>query len=527
MRGDWNPPLIQGPAPPVDPGLVRDLTGLVGPEKVSADPVARERAARDLWPKTLLWLREDRIPRPPDVIVRPGSVADVVAVVDYARPRGIPVVPHGCRSGVLGGSLHVKGGIALDLLGLDRILEIDRDSMELSVEAGVVGWPLEKNLEAEGLTLGHFPSSIGLSSVGGWLATRSAGQASSKYGKIEDLVLGMQVVLGTGEVLDLRRPASGPDLLELFLGSEGCLGVIPSCRLRLHRLPTSRVPAAYRFRSLDIGIEAMAEAFHLGLGPSVVRLYDPFDTWLALGRGAEKAPGPTIPPPIRADLLTARERGEPPPPPGSRRYLGWALAHPTLLGATASLFRSSLLVVIHEGDADQATAEAGAFAEVMARFGATSLGEGPGRRWLSRRYAVSYQLPEMFDADLWVDTFEVAISWSRLEALYRGVREAVRPHAFTMAHFSHGWPDGCSIYFTFAGTAPTPARGLRTYEATWRAALDEASRQGATISHHHGVGLHKRRWMEEEIGRGGMAALSAVKAVCDPAGILNPGKLLP
>lgn len=526
MRTDaWHPPLIQGPAPQAPAGLVRDLEGLLGKEKVSSDPEEREKASRDLWPKTLLWLREDRVPRPPDVIVRPKAVDDVVAVIDYARGRGIPVIPHGGRSGVCGASLHVRGGIALDLLALDRTLQIDREAMEISVEAGAMGWSLEKLLEAQGLTLGHFPSSIALSTVGGWLATRSAGQASSKYGTIQDLVLGMKVVLGTGEVLDLERPARGADLLELFLGSEGILGVIPSCRLRVNRLPTTRIPVGYRFRTLEAGIEAMAEAFHLGLRPSVVRLYDPFDTWLALGKG-DGGMGPAISPPIRGDLLTARERGEPPPPPGSRRYLGWALAHPTVLGAAASLFQASLLVVVHEGEGEQVAAEAEAFAEVTRRFGAVSLGEGPGRRWLKRRYAVSYQLPEMFDADLWVDTFEVAISWSRLEALYLAVREAVRPWAFAMAHFSHGWPDGCSIYFTFAGTAPTPEKGLRSYEATWKAALDEASRQGATVSHHHGVGLQKGPWMAQEIGRAGMVALAAAKKVCDPAGILNPGKLL-
>jgi alkyldihydroxyacetonephosphate synthase len=151
----------------------------------------------------------------------------------------------------------------------------------------------------------------------------------------------------------------------------------------------------------------------------------------------------------------------------------------------------------------------------------------PGRRWLHKRWAVSYKMPAMFDAGAWVDTCEVATSWGKLEALYRSVREAVSPHAFVMAHFSHAWPDGCSIYFTFSGAARTPEQGLRAYDATWRAALDAATATGATITHHHGVGLLKEQWLENELGPGGVKLLRATRRACDPNGIMNPGKLLP
>lgn len=514
------PPLTGREIGDGDAALATELSALVGGDRVRRDAAARSELARDLWPRALLWLEEDRIPAPPDVVVRPARVDDVRAVIDWARRRGVAVVPHGAGSGVCGGSLHLRGGIALDLRGLDRVTRIDSELLEVEAEAGVLGTELEKALGEKGLTLGHFPSSIGLSSVGGWLATRSAGQCSSRYGKIEDLALGMEVVLGTGETLRLERPACGADPMELFLGSEGTLGAITSARLRLHHAPEVQLARGFRFRSIAEGLESMRDLFRGGLRPSVVRLYDPFDTFLALGpHGSGGGAAEPVPAPGRAELLTAREKGGAPRRGPKKKLLQLLLGRPLPLSVAVGALRSCLLVLVHEGPGEETRAEAMRARAICNGNGGVDLGEGPGLRWLRKRYAVSYEMPRMFDAGLWVDTFEVAAPWSGLLALHRAVREAVRHTAFSMAHFSHAYPDGCSIYFTFAG------EGRDAYDATWSAALDAALAAGATITHHHGVGLMKGPWFRAELGEG-IALLRGAKAVCDPAGIMNPGHLV-
>ena len=365
--------------------------------------------------------------------------------------------------------------------------------------------------------------------MGGWVAARGAGQASARYGKIEDLLLGLEVVLGTGELVRLDRPVAGSDLLELFCGSEGTLGVITAVRLRLFPAPELQLPRGWRFPSLARALGAMEDLFRSGLRPAVARLYDPFDTRIALG--GEDDEKPALPPPGRNALRTAPERGEAVRPGLRRRArntaLQGALSLPLPVNLAAGMLRASLLVLVHEGPAAEARAEAARTRTILAGHGGADLGEGPGRRWLNKRWAVAYELPTLVDAGARVDTCEVATSWGGVLELYRAIRAAVAPHAFVMAHFSHAWPDGCSIYFTFSGAAKTTAAGARAYDATWRAAMDAATRAGATITHHHGVGVLKRAWLQDELGEGGVALLRAAKRAFDPAGVLNPGKLLP
>lgn len=506
-----------------DRALVEELRAIVGPGAVLTEPAALARAGRDRWPRGLLLPLHGSVAKLPEVVCRPASAEQVAAVLRLAARRGVPVVPHGARSGVCGGTVHLRGGIALDLGRLSAVRRIDPERLEIEVEAGAIGWSVEERLVALGLTLGHAPSSIALSSVGGWIAARGAGQGSSRYGKIEDLLLGVEAVLADGSSVRLERPVAGSDLLEILLGSEGALAVVVAARLRLFPRPAAQLPAGYRFDSLEEGLAALEAIFAAGLRPGVARLYDPFDTWLALG-GPREEPLPT-PPPGPEDLLLAWERGERVGRGAKGRALGLALAAPAVANRVLSLLRRSLLVLVHEGSGAEARSELHEARAIALRHGGRDLGPGPGRRWLARRWEISRTMPRIFDAGGWVDTCEVATSWSRLGELHRRVREAVAPHALTMAHFSHAWPDGCSIYFTFAGSALPPEEGLRRYDAAWRAALDSAAEAGATITHHHGVGLLKAPWLAEELGAGGMALLGACKRAWDPAGLLNPGKL--
>jgi alkyldihydroxyacetonephosphate synthase len=290
-----------------------------------------------------------------------------------------------------------------------------------------------------------------------------------------------------------------------------------------------RLPRGYRFPTLHAALEAMRHAFRAGLRPSVLRLYDPFDTMIAMrghdrdgDEAEERVPAGEAPAGVGGRLRAlARRRAAQLQGLATRTALG----RPRGLNRAASALKACLLVVVHEGPKALAELEADRFRGIAAASAGRDLGEGPGRHWLKKRYAVSYKMPPMFDAGGWVDTFEVATTWGKVEALYEDVRRALAPHAFVMAHFSHAYADGCSIYFTFAGSAADPRRGLATYEAAWAAALEAADRAGATLTHHHGVGLLKAPFLARELGEGGTKLLRAAKAACDPAGILNPGKL--
>lgn len=500
--------------------LLSDLRRLVG-EAISISPQDRMNAGRDMWPKSFLWRRKGLVPRPPDAVLFPSDAEQVARILRFASEREIPVIPVGARSGVLGALVPVReGSLAIDTRRLANLNLPDRERQEATVGAGVIGLEFERMLREHDLTLGHAPASIGGSTVGGWLATRSAGQHSSRYGKIEDMVVEMECVLGTGEIVHPARPTPGTDWLELFAGSEGALGIITQATFRVWPLPDVSISGAQRFPDLAHALAAMREILQAGHRPSVMRLYDPLDALLSFppfGEGANEVKEGR--PPNMRELLPREPKAAP-----LRALWNLALSRPWALNRLGGLRRATLLLLVHEGEDWEAETEAREVAAICRRHGGRDLGSGPGERWMQRRWDVSRHFPTVFEMGGWVDTLELAIGWGGVNRLYRAVRRAVSPHALTMAHFSHAYPDGCSIYFTFLGAAEDPDRGLRQYDAAWEAAMRAARWEGATISHHHGVGLQKANWLGEELGERGLDVLRALKQACDPAGILNPGK---
>jgi alkyldihydroxyacetonephosphate synthase len=423
-----------------------------------------------------------------------------------------------------------EDAVVVDLKRMDRWRALDEAAPTLDVEAGHMGLPLEEGLGRRGFTLGHFPSSILCSTVGGWIAARSAGQASGYYGKIEDMVAALECVTGTGEVVTLRQRAHGPSLVPLVVGSEGTLAIVTSATLRLHPRPASRAFASWSLPSTEAGWSAMRALFQAGLRPAVARLYDPFDAMLAR-QGAVKRP--------RGE---AKPRAAPGMGPSVLRGM---LRHPGALnalidGPLSRLLGGALLLAIFEGTAEETASDAErarAIVESRSASGARYEGEGAARRWLQHRYSVSYRQSPVFVSGAFVDTMEVAATWSRLGALYDGVREALGPHVFVMAHFSHAYPDGCCIYFSFAGSAARAGGGgaaspgwdaacEETYDRTWRVAQEAAILAGGTFAHHHGVGRSKAPRLRDEAGAG-VDVVRALKRAFDPHGILNPGNLLP
>lgn len=508
------------------PTPIHDLASAVPNVKTSGDSADRVAYARDLWPRHHLAVRAGNVgEHRPAGIVWPESTADVARIVRWAHDSGTPIVPFGAGSGVCAGVLPDDRVIVLDLKKMARWRRFDPSARIVDVEAGHMGLPFEEELDRRGFTLGHFPSSILCSTVGGWVAARSAGQCSGKYGKIEDMVLGLECVTGTGEVIDLRHRTSGPNLLPLIIGSEGTLAVVTSATLRIHPRPATRAFSAYSFPSTEHGWEAMRAMFQAGLRPAVARLYDPFDAMLAR-RGSVKKGGADSggTPGLGAAALRSLLRK-----PGAINELMEGPFGSKMLGG-------SLLVVIFEGaegddapERDSAAARA-MFESMHARYE----GEGPARKWLLHRYSVSYRQAPVFAAGLFSDTMEVAAPWSKLRALYDGVRRALGSHVFVMAHLSHAYPDGCCIYFSFAGTAGRAeggrgwdARCESTYDRAWRDALAAAVEAGGTLAHHHGAGRSKAPRLSEEHGATGIDTVRALMRVFDPKGILNPGNLMP
>ncbi|HHH11000.1 MAG TPA: FAD-binding oxidoreductase [Sorangium sp.] len=493
--------------------LSHQLTRAVAGLRCSDSPIDRLGYARDLWPRHHISVRGGALPKPrPACVVWPTSTEQVCRLLRYCSDNELPLVPYGAGSGVCGGVTPSGGSVVMDLKGMQRWRRWAPEEGYLDVEAGALGIRLEEELQARGYTVGHFPSSILCSTVGGWVAARGAGQCSGLYGKIEDMVAGLECVDGRGQSSWLLRRQHGPDITPLIIGSEGILGAITAVRLRLHPVAKKRAFGALSLPSMEAGYETIRRIFQRGLRPAVCRLYDPFDSMMAKRSKGERhhSGGKTN---IKKKLLAA------------------LLRQPRLLNGVVDvssrhLFGDCKLVLMFEGEDARVDAELQQARALALAAGAEDLGEGPARHWLDHRYSVSYRQAPMFMLGAFVDTMEVASSWQQLGVMYQAVRDALANQVFVMAHMSHAYPDGCSIYFTFAGSAANDHDARERYDETWRLALAAVIASGGTISHHHGVGRSKAPQLASELGLG-VEVVRDIKAALDPHHVLNPGNLLP
>lgn len=458
------------------------LRGVLGDAVVVTDPEVLDGRRHDNWVGS--WLDDvagHGAPRPA-CVVRPRDVADVVAVVNACREDSAPLVPFGLGSSVCGAIVASASTVVLDMGAMNRVRSVDARNLLASFDAGVRGSDAEAALEIEGLTLGHYPQSIGVSSVGGWVATRAAGQFSTAYGNVEDVLFSIEAVLPDGSVLrtkDTPRASAGPDLRQLLLGSEGTLGVVTGVTFSVRRVPELRKGAAYHVPSLPSGFEIQRRILHEGHAPPVLRLYDPVESTRMFG--AHARPG------------------------------------------------ELLLLVVHEGPRARAEAEHEAASKVALSEGASVAPEGAVTHWYEERNHVP-TLKSLIDSGLIVDTVEIAATWDRIAGIYEHAIEALGQVPGLLvgsAHTSHAYRSGVNLYFTFAARAETRERAKETYRACYGAVLQATAAGGGGISHHHGIGRMRREWMRAEVGDSGIAALRAVKRALDPTGFMNPGALLP
>ncbi|MEE2788283.1 MAG: FAD-binding oxidoreductase [Myxococcota bacterium] len=494
------------------------LEDVVGPTNVRQNDLVRRAYRRDLWPSLQLKRLSNTLSDGPDAVVWPATATEVAGVLRVCRDARVAVVPYGAGSGVCGGAASSAGQVVIDLKRLKNVRSFDRENQLVEVEAGLMGERFERWLNDQGCTLGHFPSSILCSTVGGWLAGRSAGQCSSRYGKIEDMVVRLEVVTPDGQIRTTERHTYGPDWTQVFVGSEGTLGVITAAQLRIHQFPQHRAFGGWFLPTIDDGLTVMRDTMQDGLKPAVLRLYDPLDTKM-VGASPNGTQG------AQASLLKGLLAGQ-----NARfkhlimrRVLGWSSVSNSVIRTWQG---PVLLVAMTEGQPEESEATFERLSHhASQRPGAQYLGEQPGRDWLAHRYDVSYKQSRIYKMGAFVDTFEVATTWDRVVSVYEAVRRACAAHVVVMAHFSHVYAGGCSIYFTFAGSAPSIEKMQAKYAAAWQSGLDAALDAGAAIAHHHGVGISRIEHMGTALGDG-IEIFRALKKTFDPSNIMNPGKVM-
>jgi alkyldihydroxyacetonephosphate synthase len=490
------------PAPLALPAAIAET---VGPAAVLTGHEHRVRRAAGRGYPDLVRLRAGRLNDAPDAVVLPGSPDEVARVLDVCGREGIGVVPFGGGTSVVGGVEPVRGSferlITLDLRRL-RGVEVDGRSLTATLGPGLRGPEAEEALAAEGVTLGHFPQSFEYATIGGFAAARSAGQASSGYGRFDELVTSVRMTSPAGELRTLETPhtAAGPALRELILGSEGLLGVITQVTARVRPAPEHRRYEAWMapdFTSAADIVRSLAQSRSL---PDVIRVSDETET--------------------RTSLAMSGTGG------GKRALLG---AYLRLRGRD----RGCILICGWEGEAEAVERRRAVATRLLRSGGAAALGGAPGRAWERGRYEGPYLRDELLDLGYMVETLETAHTWRRLGELYDGVRAAIGTSlaaqgtpGIVMCHLSHAYPDGASLYFTFIAPRRRGAE-LEQWRATKAAASEAVVKAGGTITHHHGVGRDHVPYMRAEVGEVGVETLRAVKERLDPVGIMNPGKLLP
>jgi alkyldihydroxyacetonephosphate synthase len=475
--------------PALDAGVRARLEEIVGAEAVRSDRETRVLRCRGKSYLDLLAQRAGECEEAPDAVVAPAGHDEALAVLQACSEAGVAVVPFGGGTSVVGGVEPLRGPfgavISLDLARMDRVLEVDERSLTAVLEPGIRLPEADRALSARGLTLGHVPQSYQWATVGGCVATRSAGQLSTGRGRIDANLVAARCATPLGELATLDAPASaaGPALRQLVAGSEGVLGVITEVALRVHRLPETQRFEGWLVPGFEPGCDALRALAQAGAAPDIARLSDEAETRFTLAfAGAGRAAG-------------------------------------------AFVGRRCLLVCGWEGTAESVARRRREAGRILRRVSARYATQRVGREWFGSRFAGPHLRDGLMDRGVMVETLETATSWSNLSALHEAVHEALRG-TLAGCHVSHLYPTGASLYFTVFARADSAAPA-----GQWRALKDAATEAivaaGGTLTHHHAVGRDHAPWMEAEIGPLGAEVLRAVKERCDPAGIMNPGKLLP
>jgi alkyldihydroxyacetonephosphate synthase len=501
------------PAPMISAELLDELTRAVGAENAIQDDLDRIVHTYGKSVRDLLRLRAGDIPRVPDVVVYPADEAEVQLIVDYAVAADAVLIPYGGGSNIAG-SLHApedetRSVISVDLGRLDKLISIDEESGLARIQAGVQGPDLEKQLTAQGWTLGHYPDSFSHSTLGGWVATRSSGMQSDKYGDIADIARGMRVVM-PGKVLEVRplpHTSTGPSVREMVLGSEGRLGVITEVTVQVHRIPEVRVILGYLFPSWEAGLAAMQEISTSDAHPSITRVSDAKETAFSFAT-RKKSSKISISSVISKGLMKVLERR------------GWKLNE------------VCLSFIGYEGGKSHVARQKKIVKDIIGKHGGILVGKGPGELYDQKKFDTPYIRDFLLDRGAIGDVSETAAPWSKLLPLYRNVMTAAEKvyaqlgvTGWIMCHLSHSYHSGACLYFTFAfkhdGVDP-----LAQYEPLKNAIQQAFVDSEGTLSHHHAVGTEHAAWLEQDISAPGVHMIDGLFTAMDPGRNFNPGKIV-
>ncbi len=462
--------------------IIETLRQAVGNDIISTDEHLLEERRHDYSVISQLDDLQGRAAPRPCCVAQPKQTADVVKIVNVCRESGVPLLPFGLGSGVVNGVMASPDVVLIDMGQMNRIRKIDTHNLLATFEAGFRGSDAETALNKQGLILGHYPQSMSVSSVGGWVATRACGQFSTAYGSIEDMVFGLEVVLPNGDIIETRqtpRAASGPDLKEIFLGSEGTLGIVTAVTFSVRWKPQKQDTTAFYMPDMATGFNLQRNIIQHGWEPPVMRQYDASET-------------------LR--LFPDHARGE-----------------------------DCLLIMVHEGPAGKVVAEIKECQEIAADLKCDIAPVSVVEKWLEDRNHVP-TFEEYLTQGVILDTIEIAATWDRIDDIYKTAVASlneVENIANASAHSSHCYRSGINLYFTFAAIPSDSKNMSDVYYDCWRRVLEATIAGGGGISHHHGIGRIRRDWMPQELGKTGVALLQKIKKALDPANMMNPGVLLP
>jgi len=513
--------------------ILNELQNIFDDRAIDTSSHSNERRVygKDLWPMMFAYEDQNEIPFPPDYVVWPENENEIIELIELARKKKTPIVPYAGGSGVCGGAIPVSGGITCDLKKLDQIIKLNETNLTCTVQAGMNGQLFEEYLNRHGYTLGHFPSSIYCSTVGGWVATRAAGQLSTYYGNIEDMVISLRIHLGNGKTIntvETPRSAMGPDFNEILIGSEGTLGIISQITFKIHPYPKDRVFFALKAKDINEGIDFMRQVVRVGLKPAAVRLYDELDTMI-IGSPEKEIDEEDV-----ADVKSDKEKKTSPikeilnkikSGTGLKALLQTApISNRTIDLAMKFIRPGCLLLYTFEGEKELIEPQVDYIEKLANKNKMKVLGPEPAEYWWEHRYDVSYKTPSVFREGAFLDTCEVSTTWDKLPTLYHTIRNVVKNDVFIMAHFSHSYLNGNNIYFSFLGYADNLEKTKAKYMKVWKKLSETTIKIGGAMSHHHSIGFFKQEWHKKQLGNM-LTIWQGIKDACDPDGIMNPGKM--
>ncbi|MFW9938662.1 MAG: FAD-binding oxidoreductase [Candidatus Thorarchaeota archaeon] len=456
------------------------LINILGETNVSTENIDLLAYTKDSTLITLNWAIEGKIAGLPDFITWPETVIQISEVLKLANKEKIPIIPFAEGSGVVGGAIPIYGGIILDLKKFNKIIGLNDKNLTVTAQTGINGMNLERYLNSKGYTCGHIPQSLYTSSLGGWIAHRAAGQFSTKYGKIENIILGMEVVLPQGDVINFKPiagAATGPQLDKLFIGGEGTLGIVTKATLKIWPFPEKRALISYAFPDIESSFESIREILREQVYPAVIRIYDQQETFRHFG-----------------NVKKAKDK--------------------------------LMVVFVCEGKAKLVDLERTVTIEKCEKNLGINCGESPVEHWFETRFRVT-ETSSMPPYKIVFDTIEVASLWENASKIYHAVinsMNSVKGNLLITAHVSHFYPNGVGIYFSFGGVPLKGTSELEFYQKCWNTIIKAVLDSGGSIAHHHGIGINRSHWMENEWGNA-MKVMKDFKKILDPNNILNPGKI--